>query len=1168
MRRVILFPIVIFSMILLFSCGKSTRQQSDETYQYASFRDVPGVTDEEIKAVEAFKQQGVSFVYGITPTTEAFYAEDGTIKGYAALFCEWLTEFFGIPFKPVVYEWGDLIAGLETGEVDFSGDLSPTEERRSTYFMTGPIAQRMLKYIRLKNSPSVSEIEMARPLRLVFFENSITYDHVVSSLEPGSFEAFFVNDNEAAYSLLESGRADAVLTEDVLEAAFDIYGEVTAENFFPLVYSPVSMTTQNPALEPVISVTQKALQNNTLRYLTMLYNMGHKEYLRHKLSMRLNEKERAYLQTNPVVLFAPEHDNYPLCFYNAQEKQWQGIAFDVMDEVESLTGLTFQVASEQRIDWPVMVQMLESGQVSMLTELIQSEERKGRFLWPDTPIITDNYALLSKSEHKNISINEILYVKVGLPKGTAYTEKFKKWFPDHEYTTEYESSDIAFQALARGEVEMVMSSQYRFLLLTNFRELPGYKANVIFDQTFDSTFGFYKGEEILCSIVDKALGMINIKEISERWMHKTFDYRVKLVQTRIPWLIGATALGLGFLFMMILLQRHRHEGKKLEKLIEERTAELHKSKIDMEAALEAAKNADISKSVFLANMSHEIRTPMNSIIGFSELAMDGEISPKTRDYFDKIHTNAHWLLQIINNILDLSKVESGKMELEKIPFDLHKLFASCKTLVLPKAVEKGILLHFYAEPSVGKRPLGDPTRLRQVFVNLLSNAIKFTNSGMVKLHSAIKYKDDKKITMYFEVKDSGIGMTPGQIKKIFEPFVQAESGTTRQYGGTGLGLPITKDIVELMGGQLSVESTPGIGSKFSFELTFDMIDAADEELLEKKMVIHEIERPVFDGEVLLCEDNAINQQVICEHLTRIGLKTVVADNGKIGVDIVQSRMEKGEKLFDLIFMDIHMPVMDGLDASAKIIELNTGVPIIAMTANIMSNDREIYKMSGMNDCVGKPFTSQELWRCLLKYLDPVSLGDMSTDAQKNEQVEAEIEFQKTLQLSFLKNNKTIYEEITKALEEGDINLAHRLAHTLKSTAGHISKTLLQKAATDVEQNLKGGKNLVTQQQMDILKVELNAVFTEIQQLLDEFSEMETAVPVESMDTEAALELLEKLEILLKQGSPECANFVDDLRAIQGSKELINYIDEFKFDEALPALAELKQKVQKSAADGV
>ena len=496
-----------------------------------------------------------------------------------------------------------------------------------------------------------------------------------------------------------------------------------------------------------------------------------------------------------------------------------------------------------------------------------------------------------------------------------------------------------------------------------------------------------------------------------------------------------------------------------------------------------AEAMSVSKSAFLANMSHEIRTPMNSIVGFSELALDGETTPKSRDYLLKIQTNAEWLLQIINDILDISKVESGKMELENIPFNMHELFISCRTLIMPKAVEKGITLYFYVEPSIGRKPLGDPTRLRQVLVNLLSNAVKFTNTGMVKLHAALQGMGENTILMHFEIKDSGIGMTADQIKKIFDPFIQAESGTARKYGGTGLGLAITKNIIEMMGGTLIVESTPGVGSKFSFDLTFDTIDVNDDEMLENKIVINELDKPIFSGEILLCEDNTMNQQVICEHLARVGLKTAVAENGKIGYEMVQRRKESGEKQFDLVFMDMHMPVMDGLEASSKIVELKTGVPVVAMTANIMANDREIYKRSGMNDCVGKPFTSQELWRCLMKYFTPVS-SDLS---HKSVQMEADAEFMRTIQLSFAKSNQNRYREITDALESGDTMLAHRLAHSLKSNAGQIGRIILQKAAAEVENQLKEGKNKVSDSQLIALDNELNVVLTELAPLLAEES---------------------------------------------------------------------------------
>jgi len=505
----------------------------------------------------------------------------------------------------------------------------------------------------------------------------------------------------------------------------------------------------------------------------------------------------------------------------------------------------------------------------------------------------------------------------------------------------------------------------------------------------------------------------------------------------------------------------------------------------MHIRINKSDEANKTKTSFLANMSHEIRTPMNSILGFTELAMDDEPSQKTRDYLSKIQSSTEWLLQIINDILDISKIESGKMELEKIPFEMHELFTSCRALVMPKAVEKGLVLHFYAEPSVGKRPLGDPTRLRQVFVNLLSNAIKFTNTGMVKLLSEVTSVSDKTMTMHFEIKDSGIGMTSEQIDKIFNLFAQAETGTTRKYGGTGLGLSISKNIVEMMGGKLCVESVIGVGSKFSFDLVFDTVDISEEESINKNSFLVEIEKPFFEGEVLVCEDNIMNQQVITDHLKRVGLKAVVAENGKIGLDMIKNRLHNNQKQFDLVFMDIHMPVMDGFEASAEIYKLNVNISVVAMTANIMAEDIDIYKTSGMLDCVGKPFTSQQLWRCLLRYFKPINdIQNNPVEAPnvKIEKLEDDPEFFKSLLKLFAEDNGSGYEDIVKALDSNNIVLAHRLAHSLKSNAGQIGKTKLQKAAAEIEKNIKDGENHVSREQLSVLRNELKTVLKELKDL--------------------------------------------------------------------------------------
>ena len=382
-----------------------------------------------------------------------------------------------------------------------------------------------------------------------------------------------------------------------------------------------------------------------------------------------------------------------------------------------------------------------------------------------------------------------------------------------------------------------------------------------------------------------------------------------------------------------------------------------------------AEKASVAKSAFLANMSHEIRTPMNSIIGFSELALGSDTTPATRNYLSMIKENAKGLLQIINDILDISKVESGNIQLEQTPFDLHELLNSCRSIIMPRIVQKDIELQFYMESLIGKKLIGDTTRLRQVLINLLSNAVKFTESGYVKLAVVVVDETDNNITLRFEIADSGIGMTAEQITRIFEPFSQADISTTRKYGGTGLGMTIAKNILDLMGSKFEIRSEPGVGTAIVFVLTFDTVELMDT-IVKADNTVKKLDKPTFVGEVLVCEDNQMNQKVIIEHLKRVGLNVEMAENGLEGINKVHIRLKKDMKPFDLILMDIHMPVMDGIEAAPKIIKLGTGTPIVALTANIMTSDRDLYKNAGMIDYIGKPFTSQELWRCLLKHLKP------------------------------------------------------------------------------------------------------------------------------------------------------------------------------------------------------
>jgi signal transduction histidine kinase/DNA-binding response OmpR family regulator len=596
--------------------------------------------------------------------------------------------------------------------------------------------------------------------------------------------------------------------------------------------------------------------------------------------------------------------------------------------------------------------------------------------------------------------------------------------------------------------------------------------------------------------------------------------------------------------------------------------ELEKNRAQVNSALSAAEEASRSKSAFLANMSHEIRTPMNGIIGFSELALDDRVSPPQKDeYLNKIKISAEGLLHIINDILDISKIEAGKLDMEHIPFSLHEVFRVCQTIIAPKAEEKGITLYCYAEPSVGKKPLGDPTRLRQVLLNLLSNAVKFTNNGTVKLMAAIESIDEDSLTVQFSVKDSGIGMSPEQADKIFRPFVQADSSTTRRFGGTGLGLPITKNIVEIMGGELELETTIGIGSKFSFKIKFNTIDVYSE--IPADDILSDTEKPIFNSEILVCEDNAINQQVIIEQLERVGINVVLAVNGKEGVGYVAQRLKNKEKPFDLIFMDIHMPVMDGLEAARELAKLNNQTPVVALTANIMVNDKDTYREYGMPDYVAKPFTTRELWACLLKYLDPVSKEKEDKDTLK----EAETKRRKKLLRDFVSDHMNTFDEIQAAITAGDYKTAHRLTHTLKGLAALIDKQQLREAAFAVERGLaaraglEGYDSECTQEHLDMLEAELAYVINELIPLANMKDEEEAVKKPENadfIDAGKATDVLDKLEPLIKSGNSKALRLIDELMSIEGAETLIGHIQDYDFIPASKALIDLRQRMKGDA----
>lgn len=878
--------------------------------------------------------------------------EQGKVSGYAYEYLKKIADYTGWNYEYVRMDLAEALEALASGEIDILPGIQNIPERRErmnfsernmgeggTVLCVSPESQ---KY-------AYNDFPNFDGMKIAALSGSVRTKQVQARFAEYGAEPKFVefSTDAQAKEALENGTVDAIMMSSI--RCVEDLKIVARINSVDLYFG---LNKEKPALKTQIDDAMERIHLDAPYYEAKL---DEKYYGNIIEQVSLTREEQEYVENVGTIKVAIHSGMNPVEFYDEQTEQFEGIIVDTYRLISEYTGLNFEFVLRE--DAETVKEQLKAGEIQIIGNIVKddaiAEEYHAEltdFFFESTITVVLNTDVVNYREEN---------LKVALHTPTPLYTKVTKQM-GYENITYYDSYEECINAVNRGIEEMALIPTYCVDRLLNHSYLKKISSFILPDSgnVFCAAISENADKE-LCSILNKAIrcisqedrNMLIIDNLTERKNYDTWkDFWADngyIIMTGGFVIVFLVLAGMGY-----LLRGRNLANKNLQKMIKE------------------AEYANKAKNDFLSRMSHDMRTPMNAIIGMSALGGDEAEDEKSRAYFQNIHLSADFLMGLINDVLETSKIESGSFTLQPSAYSVADFYRNVESTIVPLCKQKDITFRFETEEKSEGYVWIDCLRFNQIIFNLLTNAVKFTpNGGEVALKIKTIGETETHIVRQFIIRDNGIGMSEQFMQHMYEPFTQEHITLSERTEGSGLGLTIVKKLVELMNGTIKCRNLPEGGTEFTIELSLPICEKP--ETAEKEGQKKEISGYALAGKkVLLCEDHPINTQIVVKMLEKQGMSVDCAENGEKGVALF-AQSQIGE--YAVILMDVRMPVMDGLTAATRIRAMERGdaatIPIIAMTANAYEEDKQKAKEAGMNEHFAKPIEPAALYETLAKYLD-------------------------------------------------------------------------------------------------------------------------------------------------------------------------------------------------------